>query len=126
MSNKAWAAIIASVAFIIILVVVLMYAIPKYRVWQQELAGQAALMRASQERKIQIEQAQAELEAAKLRAQSIEIMGEAAAAYPEYRAQEFMAAFGEALQNNPNLQLIYIPTEANIPITEAFRFANRE
>ncbi len=48
-------------------------------------------------------------------------MGEAAQKYPEYRQQEFIGAFGEALKSGTISQIIYVPTEANIPIMEAGR-----
>ena len=92
-----------------------------YKVWSQEMVGKAKLAEASQTRQIQIEQARGELEASKLRAEAIQIMGEAAQKYPEYRAQEFMSAFGEALREGNISQIIYVPTEANMPIMEANR-----
>jgi ATP-dependent protease ClpP protease subunit len=92
-----------------------------YKVWSQEMIGKAKLAEAGQTRQIQIEQARGELEASKLRAEAIQIMGEAAQRYPEYRQQEFMAAFGEALREGNIQQIVYIPTEANIPIMEANR-----
>lgn len=92
---------------------------PKYNVWEQGLAGKAKLERASQERKIIVEQAKAEVESAGLRAKAIKIMGQAAKDFPEYRLQEFMGAFAEALQDGTIDQIIYVPTEANVPIMEA-------
>ena len=92
---------------------------PQYRVWQQGMEGQAKLMRAEQERRIVVTQAQAEKDAAQLRADAIKIMGTAAQNFPEYRAQEFMASFGEALRDGSISQIIYVPTEANLPILEA-------
>ena len=97
----------------------LMFGWPVYKVWQQEKAGQAMLARADQERQILVTQARAELEAAQARADAIEIMGEAAQKYPEYRNQEFIGAFAEALKEGNVSQIIYVPTEANIPILEA-------
>ena len=41
--------------------------------------------------------------------------------YPEYRQQEFIGAFAEAIQSGQVEQIIYVPTEANIPIVEAGR-----
>lgn len=90
-----------------------------YNVWSMEMQGKAKLAEATQSRQIQIEQAKAELEASKMRAQAIQIMGEAAQKYPEYRQQEFMASFGEALREGKMSQIIYVPTEANIPLMEA-------
>jgi regulator of protease activity HflC (stomatin/prohibitin superfamily) len=95
-----------------------------YDVWAQEMSGKARLAEASQSRQIQVEQAKAELDASKLRAEAIKIMGKAAKEYPEYRQQEYMAAFGEALREGKMSQIIYIPTEANIPIMEANRASN--
>ena len=114
--------IISSIFLLVLLTALGLWGCPTYNVWQQTKQGQAKLMRAAQERQILVEQAQAEKDSAQLRADAIKILGEAAKEFPEYRSQEFMAAFGEALQSNPNLQIIYVPTEANIPITEAFRF----
>ena len=49
------------------------------------LAGQAAFAHSESERKVLVSQAEAELEAAKLRAEAIKIVGEVAQKYPEYR-----------------------------------------
>ena len=106
---------------IFFVVVFLAAAVPLWRVWQADLSGKASLARATQTRKIMVEQARAEVEAAKLRAEAISIVGKAAADFPEYREQEFMAAFGEALQSDKIEQIIYVPTEANIPVMEATR-----
>ena len=93
---------------------------PITRPWTQEREGMAKLNRAKQERQILVEQARAEEEAAELRARAIAIVGQAAQDFPEYRQQEFIAAFAESLQTcNPTT--IYIPTEANVPVTEAMR-----
>lgn len=96
-----------------------------YDVWAQEMSGKARLAEASQSRQIQVEQAKAELDASKLRAEAIGIMGQAAKDYPEYRQQEYMAAFGEALREGRMSQIIYVPTEANIPIMEANRVSSQ-
>lgn len=91
--------------------------------WSQERKGLANLRQAQNERQIQVEQARAELESAELRAQAIAIVGEAAQLFPEYRQQEFIGAFAEALSRGEVGQIIYVPTEANIPILEAGRAA---
>lgn len=94
---------------------------PVIRVWQQEQEGKAILARANQERQILVTQATAEKEAALERAEAIRIVGEAAQKYPEYRQQEFMGAFAEAIKSDSIQKIIYVPTEANIPITESRR-----
>ena len=101
---------------IVILIALAMRALPIYNVWSMELSGKAKLAEATQSRQIQIEQARGELEASKLRAQAIKIVGEAAKKYPEYRYQEFLGAFGEALNNGTIEKIIYVPTENNIPL----------
>lgn len=110
------------IAFVAI-VLTLMMGIPIYQVWQQEQSGKAALAKAEQTRQILITQAQAEKDAASLRAQAIAIVGEAAQKYPEYRQQEFIGAFAEALKEGNISQLVYVPTEAMIPIIEKNRLA---
>ncbi|MCK5292503.1 MAG: hypothetical protein KAR39_10875 [Thermoplasmata archaeon] len=106
---------------IVLLILISMAGLPLYNVWQQGLSGKAALKRATQERQILVEQAQAERDSASLRAEAINIVGKAAQEYPEYRYQEFLGAFAEALQNGDIDKLIFVPTEAQIPITEATR-----
>ena len=113
--------IFVGITSLIIIVGSLMFVLPVYNVWRAGKTGEALLQRAEQEKQILIETAKAEVEAAKLRAEAIEIVGEMAQQYPEYRLQEFMGAFGEALNNDQNKMIIYVPTEANIPIIEAGR-----
>ena len=97
------------------------YGDPLSFVWSMEMQGKAKLAEATQSRQIQIEQARSEREAAVLRAEAIAIVGKAAKDFPEYRLQEFLGAFAEALKEGNINQIMYVPTEANIPITEATR-----
>jgi len=101
------------------LIVLFLWAWPVYSVWQQRLAGEAALARANQQRQILVAQARAEKEAAEFRAEAIKVVGAAATEYPQYRIQEFIGAFAEAMNNGKIEKIIYVPTEANIPIVEA-------
>ena len=110
---------IISVISAVILILIVMAGYPFYKVWSQEMRGKAALAEATQSKMIQIEQARAELESAQLRAEAIKIIGQTAKEYPEYREQEFIGAFGEALREGKINQIIYVPTEANLPILEA-------
>lgn len=113
-----WFIAISAVASVILIIIAIaLY--PKYRVYSQELRGQAALAEARSSKQVQVEQARGELESSKLRAEAIEIIGKAAQDYPEYRNQEFIGAFGDALRSGDIEQIIYVPTEANIPILEA-------
>ena len=122
-------AIVGGVLLVLVLIGGLMFGIPKYRVWQRELSGQAALAEASWDRKIEIEEAEATKEAAKLLAErdTIEALGVAAAnrilgaslrdneAYLRY-------LWIKGLQDGSS-EIIYVPTEANLPILEATRGA---
>lgn len=105
--------------FLVVLIILFLFGWPHYKVWKQGMDGQAALAEAEQSKMIQVQVAKAELESAKLRAEAIKLVGQAAKEYPEYRKQEFIGAFGEALRDGKIQQIIYVPTEANIPIVEA-------
>ena len=111
--------VFGSIVLGIVVIAGLMFGMPIYSVWQQSYSGRATLAKAEQTRQVIVTQAQAEREAAKARAEAIAIMGEAAHKYPEYRQQEFIGAFAEALKEGKIEQIIYVPTEANIPILEA-------
>jgi hypothetical protein len=97
------------------------YLSKQYNVWAMEMSGKAKLAEATQSRQIQIEQAKGEKEAAQYTAEAIGIVGKAAKAYPEYRQQMYIQAFGEALTGGKIQQIIYIPTENGMPILEAGR-----
>ena len=90
-----------------------------YTVKRERLMGEAQFARAEENRKILVEQARAEKDSAQLRAEAIGIVGQATKDFPEYRQQEFIGAFAEAVQNGSIDQIIYVATEAGIPITEA-------
>ena len=95
------------------------YGYRHYNVWSMEMRGKALLAEATQSRQIQIEQAKAEKEASIYTAEAIAVVGEATKQYPEYRQQIYIQAFAEALSNGTINQIMYIPTEAGIPILEA-------
>jgi len=116
-NNIVFIGILAALAIAVL--VMAMAVLPFYKVWSQEMRGKAALAEATQSKMIQIEQARAEKESALLRSEAIAIMGKTAKEYPEYREQEFIGAFGEALREGQINQIIYVPTESNIPVLEA-------
>lgn len=114
-----------------ILLGIVMVAIPIYNVWQQEMSGKAEFAKAEQNRRIKIEEAKANLEAEKLNAQAeIERAKGAAEAIriengsitPTY-IQYLWVRQQNAQTNN---KIIYIPTEAGLPILEAGRSVNAE
>lgn len=103
-----------------------MFGYPKYRVWKAEQNGKAQFAEAEQNRRIKIEEAKANLEAEKLNAQAeIERAKGAAEAIkiengsitPEYIQYLWVRQQGSLSDKT----VIYIPTEANLPILEANR-----
>jgi len=89
---------------------------PVMKPWTQERLGTANLRKAEFENKIQAEQSAAERDAATLRAQAIKIVGAVAQEYPEYRNQEFIGGFAQALKDGKVKQTFYIPTASSIPV----------
>lgn len=106
-------------------VFLLLWGCPQYTVWQQGLAGQAKLAEAEYSRRIAVQEAEAKKASAHLLADAEVIRAEGVA-----RAN---AIIGNSLKGNEaylkylwidgmskdNLQVIYVPTEAGIPILEA-------
>lgn len=104
-----------------------MYGCPRYKVYEQDLEGQAELARATANRKIAIQEAeakkeaatslaQAEIERAKGVAKANEIIGESLKSNEAYLRWLWI----EGLKTNDQ-QVVYIPTEAGLPILETNR-----
>lgn len=93
---------------------------PVYKVWEQSKAGEAALAKATQDRQIKVQEAEAEMEAASKQAEANRILGESIRQYPESMEQKWV----EAIEKTSN-QVIYLPTEASVPITESARMAQK-
>lgn len=106
-------------AAVLMLALVLLY--PVLNVYYKEMRGKASLAEAQFSRQVEVARAQAELDAAELQAEAIRTVGAAAKEFPEYRNQQFITAFGDAMNNGNVEKIIYVPTEANIPIIEAGR-----
>lgn len=112
---------------IIIAIVVMMFGLPTYNVWQQEMAGKAEMAKAEQNRRILVEEAKARLEAEKLNAQAeIErAKGMAEAMSIEngtlnsiYNQYLFIRTL-EKLADKGNLpQIIYMPAEGLVPVMD--------
>ena len=105
----------------------LMWGCPTYNVWEQGLAGQAELKRAEQNRQIQVEEALAKKESAQLLADAEVIRAGGVKEANDIIADGLGGAEGylrylwitEVSENDQGKTLIYIPTEAGIPILEA-------
>lgn len=101
---------------------------PNYSLWQREMSGRAQLAEAEWTKKIKVEEAKAELESEKLKSQSEVERAKGAA--------EANRIIGDSLKGNDaylrylwitnveegqNKQVIYVPTEAGLPILESQR-----
>ena len=113
------------VAVIALLISMIFFGYPQYKVWQRRLAGQAELARAEQNRKIAIQEAEAKKESARalaeaevIRAEGVakanSIIGESLRGNESYLRYLWI----QTLNDNPQ-NVIYVPTEAGLPILEA-------
>jgi hypothetical protein len=127
------AVLVALAAFALVL---MLWLWPKYRVYSQELAGQAKLREAEWSKKILIEEARAQEQASLLQAQAKVTLARAQGQAEVERAKATAEAnriIGASLQDNEAYlrylwieglkdgtgERIYIPTEAGLPILEA-------
>jgi regulator of protease activity HflC (stomatin/prohibitin superfamily) len=113
---------------LLIAISVLMAGCPVYDVWSQEMKGKAELARAESNRQISVFEAQAKKDSAKLladaeieRAKGVaeanKIIGISLKDNEEYLRYLWI----DTLHHNENNKIIYIPTEAGLPILEANR-----
>ena len=114
------------IALILIIIIPIgMWGCPQYNVWQSGLEGQAELKRAEQNRQIAIEEAKAKKEAAQsladaeiIRAEGVakanKIIGDSLRGNEAYLRYLWI----DSLNNNQQ-NVIYVPTEAGLPILEA-------
>ena len=111
--------------FVLICIFVAAYMVvsPRYSVWSNELYGRAEYVRAEQNRRIKIEEARANLEAEKLNAEAEIERAKGAAKAIEIENGKLTPTYIQYLwvrqQNLSNNKIIYIPTEACLPILEA-------
>lgn len=110
-----------------ILIIALMFGLPLYNVWQQEMAGKAEMAKAEQNRKILIEEARARLEAEKLNAQAeVErAKGMAEAMKLEngtlnstYNQYLFIRTLEKLADKGDLPQIIYMPSEGLVPVMD--------
>ena len=124
MENSKFTGIIITAA-VILAIAAILYGYPRYKVWQQGLEGQAELARAEQNRKIAVQEAEAKKESARalaeaeiIRARGVAeantIIGESLRGNESYLRYLWI----QTLNDNPQ-NVIYVPTEAGLPILEA-------
>jgi len=120
---------IAALAFVLIIVIVplAMWGCPQYSVYEQQLAGEAELSRANYSKQVAVQEARAKLESSKLlaeadierakgAAQANVILGNSLKGNEDYLKYLWIQNL-EAGKTAP--QVIYVPTEAGLPILEA-------
>lgn len=111
------------------LVVLGLWGCPKYKVYNQRKEGEALLAHAQSSREVAVAEAKAKMESATLLAQADTIRAHGVA-----RSNEIIGAslknneaylhwlWIDNIEKNPQA-VIYVPTEANLPIMEAGRFS---
>jgi hypothetical protein len=122
--NKSTKITIWTIIGLLALTVALMSVIPVYRVWSQEMAGKAQFAEAEQNRRIKVEEAKANLEAEKLNAQAEIERAKGAAEAIKIENGQLTTTYIQYLwvrqqANNQIQKIVYIPTEASMPILEA-------
>lgn len=110
---------------IILSIVGIFWGYPLYNVYSKRLAGEASLQQAQYDRQIAVAEAHAKMESAKLLAQAEverakgvaqanKIIGDSLKGNEVYLKYLWV----NGLENTQN-QIVYIPTEANLPLLEA-------
>lgn len=126
---------IIEVAVFIIVVILAwtLFGYPHWRVWASHQEGLADLQMAKNEQQIQVAQAQARLDAAQLNKQAAVIEAEAVALqikeigeqltqHDLYLRWQWIKMMEDTASDN---SVIYVPTEANLPILESQRLRNK-
>lgn len=130
-SSMPWGMILGiggSVVGLIVLWALVGY--PWWNVWASHQSGLADLQQAKNEQQIQIAQAQSRLDAAQLNKKAAIIEAEAVAAQVEaigkklqkhdlYLKWQWIKMMEDRSSNGDDNSVIYVPTEAGLPILEA-------
>jgi regulator of protease activity HflC (stomatin/prohibitin superfamily) len=119
--------VMAAGLLILILVSGVLVGCPQYNVYQQEMAGRAKLAEAQSSRQVAVLEARAKMESATSLAAAEITRAEGAAKANHILQNSLGGPEGylrylqiQALENT-NARLIYVPTEAGLPVTEASR-----
>lgn len=123
-SDAGW--LIAGIVLLVVIVGLALLGGPIYGVWSSEQNGKAQLAQATYSKQIAVQEAQAKMDSAKLLAdaeverakgvaQANAIIGDSLKNNEEYLRYLYINGISE----NPEKQVIYIPTEAGLPILEA-------
>ncbi|WP_438966578.1 hypothetical protein [Flavobacterium sp.] len=127
MRRNSGALIFGILTIVIVLIASMMFGLPRYNVWQQEMAGKAEMAKAEQNRRILVEEAKAKLEAEKLNAQAeIErAKGMAEAMKVEngtlsetYNQYLFIRTLEKLADKGDLPQIIYVPSNGLLPVMD--------
>ena len=122
---------IGSVIAIVVVGVLVLIGLPTYNVYSKQMQGKAAYEQAVQDRRIRVLEAQAALDSAQLTAQAEvarargtneanRIMAESLGGPENYLRWSYIHMLEETA-GKQGREVIYIPTEATMPILEAGR-----
>ena len=122
---------IGSVIAVVIVLAIVMIGLPTYNVYSKQMQGKAAYEQAVQDRRIRVLEAQAALDSAQLTAQAEvarargtneanRIMAESLGGPENYLRWSYIHMLEETAGKSGR-EVIYIPTEASMPILEASR-----
>lgn len=129
---NGFASVVAAGFLLLSLILGAMWGVPQYRVYSMKLSGEAVLAEAESSRQVAVKEAlalkdsaeykaQAEIIRAKGVAEANRIISDGLGGPEGYLRYLAINAMQEQAKNN-NSTIVYVPTEANIPITEATRF----
>lgn len=124
--------VLASVVAIFAMTGGCMFGWPQYRVWEQNKAGEARLAEAEQSRRIAVREAEAKRDSAKAlaeaeveRARGVadanKIIGDSLNGNESYLRYLWI----QNLSGGDGREVVYVPTEAGLPIMEATRLEKR-
>lgn len=115
-------------AFVLIIIGWVLFGYPHWRVWSAHQSGMADLQKAKNEQQIQVSVAQGRLDAAQLNKQAAVIEAEAVALQIKEIGTELQHhdlylrwQWIKMMEENETDKIIYVPTEANLPVLEASR-----
>ena len=118
--------IIPSVVAVVVVIAWSLFGYPIWKVWASQKQGEADLQQAHKEQQIQVSKAQGRVDAAELNKQAAIIEAEAVSAQIESIGKQLTEhdlylkwQWIKMMEERPESSVIYVPTEANLPILEA-------
>lgn len=114
---------------VFVVAVVILWALwgyPVWKVWASGKSGEADLQQAHREQQVQVAKAQGRLDAARLNKEAAIVEAEAVSAQIEKIGAQLTQhdlylkwQWIKMMEERPDSSVIYVPTEANMPILEA-------